>query len=642
MLDDEYYVTRHGGKLTHFREICEINDDGDDFMDSDEADLADKLGERSQLVVVPIPFATHWFLDRLKSRKGYGVPNASSSKKSTDAELYPEDHGTNKKRNREMESTEPQAKQRFESDATITPSSTEKMISDCVASTNNETEASADATSDWWPPGFMESNEEECPVLAKIYYDHCKDASKSRRLRLNDVVELIGVVSVNPMQADFSGQKFSENNCSDYRPPGNHMFVDDGLFDDRLVLPPPSQLPRLHVLCYNLLDLDQLTSNVICKRHALDEELEEQPSILLSEPLDSRLQALNFLSSEPVFNNNKVVSEAVLLTLMSMAQRRQSPPTDESSAPSWDCVSTPTEDSTLGCASLNIQLPSESACRHFFGKLKSLIEDICPVVASIDLTLQSLNEGIKLRAPAKDALGRLTPNFFQLPKGSTILIHMGQMSEGTICSAGLETLEALRSLVQRHVVPYTFGTSMMNYSFEADYRVIVVSTKNVNTMEQDENFMEPNGRQSRSKLLPCAFQLSFDGIVGSSDMEDKFCSSRDMLKEFIASCRCASECDNGAQCGSNNVTLSSSVLEMAQKDFLQRRAMARKIGQNECEMAREEDFHRWLTLTRLEARSRNFDRKFEAGGNSKTNCLEATKQDWERALALDDAVRGAT
>jgi hypothetical protein len=48
----------------------------------------------------------------------------------------------------------------------------------------------------------------------------------------------------------------------------------------------------------------------------------------------------------------------------------------------------------------------------------------------------------------------------------------------------------------------------------------------------------------------------------------------------------------------------------------------------DAELPQEEDFHRWLTLTRLQARSQRQS--------------WARIQDWERALVLDDAIQATT
>jgi hypothetical protein len=74
----------------------------------------------------------------------------------------------------------------------------------------------------------------------------------------------------------------------------------------------------------------------------------------------------------------------------------------------------------------------------------------------------------------------------------------------------------------------------------------------------------------------------------------------------------------------SNVGLGRHVLDVAQHDFVNRRQQSRDRG---TKLDGEEDFHRWLTLTRLCARSKGRD--------------EACIQDWKNALRLDDAIETA-
>jgi Mini-chromosome maintenance replisome factor len=71
---------------------------------------------------------------------------------------------------------------------------------------------------------------------------------------------------------------------------------------------------------------------------------------------------------------------------------------------------------------------------------------------------------------------------------------------------------------------------------------------------------------------------------------------------------------------SRSISLSPALLERAQADFLQRRAAHR-------DLVGEDEFHRWLTLTRLQARSR-------------MRSL-ASVEDWTAALVAHDAMQAS-
>jgi hypothetical protein len=598
MLDTEFYLSELHGKPTHYRDL--YHDDGE--QDSDDvlsSDLAGRLAERTPLVIVPIPFGSEWFLEKLQQERRPINQNESSTMtpcvETTDAR-------STKKRDRDMDtpSTESLSKPRLDDDDDDEPyvvPNDDGM--ECEGNEQNQQESSNTTTttsSDWWPAGCMGSHTDHCPVLAKLYYD-CNPKDTQRRLRLNDLVELIGIVSVDPLEADFSNQQQGQV--------VEDLFLQEA-FRDRLVLPPPSQLPRLHVLTYNLMDLDQVTKRVVV---GSDLGQDEQPSIDVQDSIeDCRIQATRMLSESLL--HNKVVSEATLMALLSMAQRTLSPQMEDDVSPCWECVSTPTEETTLGCASLNIQVSSASSCLTVYNQLQSVLEEICPIVASIDLTREALNTD--LRAPRKDSQGHMLASPLQLPKGSTVLIHMGNMTEGALSPSGQETLCALQTLVTGHKVPYTFDT-LMKYPFEADYRVIVVSSVNKGRATKSQ----------KSKLLPCALQVSMDVPASFSNLERLSPFHRDKLRRYLANCRCAMDPPKRAlPGGANNVALSKQVLVLAQKDFIQRRVATRGSD----DLVTEEDFHRWLILTRLQGRSRNGERR-------------ATTQDWEQSLKLDDAMK---
>ena len=606
MLDSEYYLTVVHGKSTHYCDVVSEDKD-EEAITNQSVHLAERLAERTPLVVVPIPFASDWFVEKLYDQQQHDK-SEMDCQGSGEGDGLPDRPA--KKRNRDVDaSLQPSFKPRFAEN---------QDPNQMKVSKSTEVEMNAPYSLDWWPAGCMGSHVEHCPVLAKMYYERDSPKNPQRRLRLNDLVELVGVISVDPLQADFFTQQQQQTpQCQLSSVDKDCLFLgNDDMFleGDRQILPPPSQLPRLHVLCHKLLDLDQLCRRVVGSNSI---EQDEQPSITLSHPVDLRQQAISILSE--AMGHQDMVSEATIMALMSMAQRSLSPSAGgEELPPSWEVVSTPTEDLTLGCASLHIQLPTELASNAFYRHLQALLQDVCPIVGTMDLTRNGLNSSL-WTAPRKDTNGHLVPSVMQLPKGSTVLIHLGNMTEGSLSMAGQETLAALRSMVASHKVPYSFD-AMMKYHFEADYRIIVVSTS-----FKSSDTARASTQPSRSKLLSCSLQISIS-LEPTTTLAPMCQWKSHMLRQYFASCR-----HDGSNCnGNTNIVLSKRMLEKAQKDFVQRRLAARQtpVGSNEPSQQQhigEEEFHRWLTLTRLQARS----------------CLGkrvATMEDWERALELDDAM----
>ena len=152
-------------------------------------------------------------------------------------------------------------------------------------------------------------------------------------------------------------------------------------------------------------------------------------------------------------------------------------------------------------------------------------------------------------------------------------------------------------------------------SLDADFRMIVVTSSN---------------SSSSSAKMPCSMNLSLSQDLveltfsssssssgsSTSTSNDKNDSSDDASSKKSLHFRTAlAECRALQRVGFSDPT----VLERAQTDFLEQRSTTRKTAG--APIPQEADFHRWLTLTRLQARSRQ--------------STSATVGDWERALALD-------
>jgi hypothetical protein len=449
----------------------------------------------------------------------------------------PEATMTNRKRDRESSEKEEAwtYKQRTHND--------DLHRMDCDHHSDNNEPLREESSPDWWPAGCMESAADQCPVLAKLYYDQCSSFNCKRKLRLNDLVEMVGVLSLDPWEAEFSSE--------------------DDFFS--AATPPPSRLPRLHVLTYRILDLDALTRSMFSDCKVIQDQ-EEQPSVTLSS--DLLTDALK----------NSLLAETLLMALHSTAERNVNNHGDE---PSWEMKRAPQH--ALGCASLQL---STSSSKALYDQLEGVLKAICPVVASIDLSQHRITSPSKGNMDSQQTMnppskvnGRMMESPWQLPKGSTILIHIDDSCRTNV--------DLLVELVSQHRIPYVFDGGM-RVPFDADYRVIIVS--------------------STKTKLPCTLQLTLGNLemAGTSNLP--------ILRSSLANCRKES----------SNIGLSRDFLEKTQNDFLHRRSEARKL---EKDLPQEEDFHRWLTLTRLQARSRT------------DSSAMATIQDWENALVLDDAIQ---
>jgi hypothetical protein len=550
MMDPEYYVADYQGRSTHYRDVPVT---ASDDSASDGIDFSKNLAERQPLLVVPLPFCSKWLAQKLARSNG-AAPLGHSPPKPVVIPESPPNHmvttTATRKRDRGMDDAPSASKPRT--------TAADDSAMDCEDAPASPAPQGQEL--DWWPAGCLQSRKEESPVLAKLYYDQTihidnnNNKKQQRRLRLNDVVELIGVLSMDPWEADFGGEE------------------EEDMFFPTTPLPPPSRLPRMHVLSYRQLDLDDLTRRKTTPQEQEDVyDHEEQPSVTQSSSRSVKEQLTTVLK-------DATLAETLWMTLLSTAERtlhkQQSQSLDE--PPSLDMQRGPQH--ALGCASLQLTTPGDS--KVLYQQLWKVLRDICPVVAGIPSTSA-------LPPPPTKQNGRMTPSPWQLPKGATLLIHLDGPTP-------TNRAVVLQELVSQHRIPYFFEGGM-RVPFDADYRIIVVRSDTTTT--------------TAVAKLPCTLQLQVGGEVELGRTRHSY----GRLLESVAACR---------RQQSGNIALGKDVLEEAQQDFLKRRVEARKLEQP---LPEEADFHRWLTVTRLQTRGRG--------------AATATIADWERALVLDDAIQ---
>jgi hypothetical protein len=269
-----------------------------------------------------------------------------------------------------------------------------------------------------------------------------------------------------------------------------------------------------------------------------------------------------------------------------------------------------------------------------------------PLVASAELSTCVLPG-----APAKIG-GRLTPSLLQLPKGSTLIINEAPLKEGNIDAAGQQSLAALSAMTRTNTVPYRFNGG--DYPFEADYNILVLSSKS-SSSSSSSHPLESSGNsksfQTENKLLPCYLQVHVDTMMESTCMEESDMALppkvANRIRCYLTRCRVAPS-NNG---WSTNIGLEDAMLQQAQLDFIQRRQSSRTsrnivpegdrsptVRREESKEIKETDFHRWLTLTRLQARSRLGLLLWANNATTPIHRL-ATCDDWNAALSLDDSIQ---
>jgi hypothetical protein len=492
---------------------------------------------------------------------------------------------------------------------------------------------------------------------------------------LNEVVSFVGVLSMNPWDADFSGQQSSSVSSAAM----NNDFYgwDSMMAAETNATPPPSRLPRLHVLSYKRFDLDGLARRAIhveTKTKWKSRSRNENASSPEREGVcgvnrgsesesddDSDVEWSGFPSEE-----KSVASGLASLLQGGPLERLTSPEEAPWIQALWWCLLSEADrrptttgidgtivragpgERALGCVSLQLSTPDVASAKSLYRKLAdATLPGICPVVAAVDLTERTTTGTSDVSfIPQKDNSGRLQPCPLQLPKGSVLLIHcpppctsMGnsENQNGHTKSGSenkdrnqLESVQTvIRELAQHHRIPYKFEGGVM-IPFEADYRVIIVTTQT-----QD---------------LPCtltALTKTSSTTATPVAMSPKTlrCPTKPELREILL---------RGRSLNSSNDSFrfSSILLEQAQKAFVDRR---RRCHESSSALPGEDDFHRWLTLTKLQAKNRfSIDDSSKNKSNTAfveeemgqapdfpmpTQCFEPSISDWEVSLQLDDDLR---
>jgi len=274
-----------------------------------------------------------------------------------------------------------------------------------------------------------------------------------------------------------------------------------------------------------------------------------------------------------------------------------------------------------------------------------VLPSVCPVVAAIDLTETLVRTSDASFLPGKDSNGRMIPCPLQLPKGSVLLInyprpylgmsnngspdvHFKNWSEKENCEK-LESIQTmLDELLQHHRISYRFEGGVM-IPFDADYRVIIVTTQTQN--------------------VPCTLSVLTSSSIATpmeASSNERTCPTKPDLRQTLISGRSLSSVSNALQ-------FSSILLERAQQNFLERRRLCHKSSTT-TPLPGEDDFHRWLTLTKVQTKNRYCRNEHSIDTNNRVlvedfrrgmvrslseEYLEPSAEDWEEALKLDDNIR---
>jgi hypothetical protein len=368
----------------------------------DEAET--KTFDRTPLYCVPIPAETQWAKDIYRRMAPYYHETQQK-------------HGTDSQNDNRMTSLK--KRQREESDI----SESNSQIGTCEKRTKNEkceeNTLQTPTTFDMIDMNFPVPDTVGPAALVKIYGDH-EDC-----LKLNDLIEVIGIFSLTPSLA------FEEF---------NDMFESK---EEALVHSPPSSLvPRIHCLTYRKLNF----YNPLLPLSSV--KISEALISLRSQVPQLRECLIDTIASS-VFND-RLAANYILANLLSRVYARSGL-------------------FAVGNFPLNV-ISSENDVST---QLTAVIRSLVPLCHYLPLTIESLCNGVFV--PTKDYdLNRLRSGQLQLANGTHLVIDETKLQPGTLNQHGLTHLRVLNDFVMWQKVEYDF--KYHEYTVYTDIPTIIIST----------------------------------------------------------------------------------------------------------------------------------------------------------------------
>jgi hypothetical protein len=386
------------------------------------------------------------------------------------------------------------------------------------------------------------------PCIVKMYGGDCK-------LKLNDVVELVGVLSIvpglssEPERADAEGAftTKSSNNVVTFQP------MMDFMEEERARNPPTSLVPRFHAIIFRSTSTHEFVSRAGLYPIAACEALcLMRKSELFARRAKVRAALIDHLSAP--LGNDATAAEYVLYALLSRVHVR----TDAIPIGKFSVT-------LLGVPVDNEPGNSGDGGMTVARALAAAIADIAPAVAYLQLTLGSLNS--RQWVPKKDyGTDRLRSGPLQLASGTCLILDETRLSTGKLGDIGVRNVNALKEFIEMQEVEYDFEYHQMK--LPVDVPTIVVSTVPTKSVVAETDSKVPLQMSVKPRVSP---------IVAPELLKE--------MREFVAAAR-----------------LSNHTISRESSEYIEREMVAAQQREGN-DKAKEKDLHRWLTMTRLTALS---------------------------------------
>ncbi|XP_068618348.1 mini-chromosome maintenance complex-binding protein [Battus philenor] len=259
--------------------------------------------------------------------------------------------------------------------------------------------------------------------IVKIY-------DESENLKLNDMIEVVGFLSVDPsLSGEFQPEKnsFLEPECESEAETITHN-------------PPPSLVPRIHAVYVKKLE----HCNPLLKGEFDQEKV-------LQEANSAREHLLKALTE--LLLGDQLAAEYLICHLIASVYLRQ-------------------DTLALGQFCLNLSNLPTKKYPNYAKQLYDIIKQFVTKSYYLPLTIENLNTMALL--PKKDYdCNRLTSGILQLTKHTHLILDETKMEQGRLDSSGVNNITALGNMITTQRVEYDFKYYKME--FDSDIKVLLLS-----------------------------------------------------------------------------------------------------------------------------------------------------------------------
>ncbi|XP_067382817.1 mini-chromosome maintenance complex-binding protein [Channa argus] len=424
MFDPEFYMGVYEtiDPSTKAKVLCcgkykDVTDCGVDFNSRKTV-----TAERQTFYCVPIPGENTWVKEIYASSSQARVVPSTSYVPSRQKRSYEEDDDTE-----DME-TQPQ-KQR--EPHTGPHSTTEQHGNGDCKRQETEAPSSQSASASHLDLNFPLPGEKGPSCLVKVYENW--DSFK-----LNDTLEVYGILSVSPALSALADEKDTSSSLLD---PTECMETAE---EQRVHSPPASLVPRLHMIYAT-----SLTHNNPLLPSATLEDNSAFLSSTMNEMASIRAELLKYFTD--VLLGDALAAEYLILHLISNVYARRD---------------------VLPMGRFTLNLSGCPTVASYTEHLYQMIQQLVPSSYYLGMSLQNMNQ-MRL-VPKKDYVAnRLVSGVLQLARNTSLFLDETQLEQGQLDTTGVRNVTALGNLISWQKVDYDFNYHQME--FPCNINVFIIS-----------------------------------------------------------------------------------------------------------------------------------------------------------------------